>query len=97
MAARMSLGRRHPWCHFKANFPPSYCATFSSLPISGPRSAFTASLSTKAQYENSGEPYELFAVLRQSAFANAGYTVQNPCAASRNAAALPYPTYLDII
>jgi hypothetical protein len=43
------------------------------------------------------EPYGLFAVLRQSAVAKAGYTVQNPCGASRNATALPYPTYLDII
>jgi hypothetical protein len=43
------------------------------------------------------EPHGLFAVLRQSAFAKASYTVQNPCGTSRNATALPYPTYLDII
>ena len=43
------------------------------------------------------ELYGLFAVLRQSAFAKAGSTVQNPCGASRNATTLPYPTYLDII
>ena len=34
------------------------------------------------------EPYGLFAALRQSAFAKAGYTVQNPCGAARNATAL---------
>jgi hypothetical protein len=33
---------------------------------------------------------------RQSAFAKAG-SVQNLCGASRNATALPYPAYLDII
>ena len=43
------------------------------------------------------EPYGLFAVLRQSAFAKTVYTVQNSCGASQNATALPYPTYLDII
>jgi len=31
------------------------------------------------------EPCGLFAVLRQSAFANAGYTMQNLCGATRNA------------
>jgi len=41
------------------------------------------------------EPYGLFAVLRQSAFAKAGYTVQNPCGASRNPTALLYSTYLE--
>ena len=47
------------------------------------------------------EPYGFFAVLRQSAFGKAGYTVQNLCGASRNATALPYPTvsryYLEML
>jgi len=64
----------------------------SSLPISGPRSAFTASLSTKAQYELR-EPYGLFAVLRQSALLRPVRRCRTHAAPLENATALPYPTY----
>jgi hypothetical protein len=52
--------RRSQSPYRRTRVPADSChGQVSSLPISGPRSAFTASLSTKAQYETQGTVWDL--------------------------------------